>query len=168
MMRRLPPFLIVLAFALLLALSFLLYRPLTVRPPARETSMPAPASVPPPAAVTPTRASDLAAEAQHDAARVHATIRNFMTLVKEPRRPPLGDNRDITRALTGENPLGEALVSNHDDRVVDGQLVDRWGTPYHFHPRAPNTIDVRSAGPDRSLFTDDDVTWPVVPAAPSL
>ena len=39
----------------------------------------------------------------------------------------------------------------------DWVLQDRWGTPYHLHPQAQGKLGVRSAGPDRELFTRDDV-----------
>jgi hypothetical protein len=156
MMRRILPVLIVLAVGLALALSFLLYRPLQPPRPAVESRAPAPVVATPVAPPAP----DERAEAAKDVARVHATLVNFLTLVKDPHRPPMGDNIDITRALGGGNRLGEVFVPSHDTQVVDGQLVDRWGTPYHFHPRAPDAIDVRSAGPDRTLFTGDDITWP--------
>ena len=99
-------------------------------------------------------------EIRREVEYVHTTLANFMTGVKDPYRPPLGDNRDITRALTGENPYGEIFVPTNDPAIRDGQWIDRWGTPYWFHPRAPGVIDVRSAGPDRVLFTDDDVAVP--------
>jgi hypothetical protein len=35
--------------------------------------------------------------------------------------------------------------------------LDRFGTPYFFHPISETRIDVRSAGPDRKLWTEDDV-----------
>jgi hypothetical protein len=36
-------------------------------------------------------------------------------------------------------------------------LLDRWGTPYYFHPIARNVLGLRSAGPDGKLWTADDV-----------
>jgi hypothetical protein len=83
---------------------------------------------------------------------------NFLTIVKDPYRPPLGDNEDITKAMTGGNRYENVSIPTNDARVVDGKIVDRWGTPYFFHNRAPDAIDVRSAGPDRTMFTADDVT----------
>jgi len=83
---------------------------------------------------------------------------SFLTAVKDPYRPPLGINEDFARALTGGNRYGDVFIaSNHPSINNQGQLVDRWGTPYHFHPRAADAIDIRSAGPDRTLFTDDDI-----------
>ncbi len=71
--------------------------------------------------------------------------------------PPLGFNEEITRALTGRNPLELAFIpSTHPAINARGLLCDRWGTPFHFHPVANDRIDVRSAGADRKLFTTDD------------
>jgi hypothetical protein len=73
--------------------------------------------------------------------------------------PPLGFNEEITRALTGRNPLELAFIpSTHPAINALGLLCDRWGTPFHFHPVAIDRTDVRSAGPDRKLFTQDDIT----------
>ena len=93
---------------------------------------------------------------------VHTLVVNFLTAVKEPYRPPLGDNEDLVRALTGGNRYGDVFLATNDPSLNQrGQLVDRWGTPYHVHPRAADAIDIRSAGPDRILFTPDDLMFPV-------
>ena len=93
---------------------------------------------------------------------VHTLVDNFLTAVKEPYRPPLGDNEDLVRALTGGNRYGDVFLATNDPHLNErGQLVDRWGTPYHVHPRAADAIDIRSAGPDRILFTPDDLMFPV-------
>jgi hypothetical protein len=92
---------------------------------------------------------------------LHTLVVNFLTAVKEPYRPPLGDNEDLVRALTGGNRHGDVFLATNDPSLnAYGQLVDRWGTPYHIHPRAADAIDIRSAGPDRTLFTPDDVMFP--------
>ncbi|GAB4173537.1 MAG: hypothetical protein Fur0032_13170 [Terrimicrobiaceae bacterium] len=45
----------------------------------------------------------------------------------------------------------------------DGQLLDRWGVPYHLHQMSSNDLDFRSAGPDRELFTADDLVSTPMP-----
>jgi hypothetical protein len=35
--------------------------------------------------------------------------------------------------------------------------VDRWGTPYRFHPESAWVMTVRSAGLDRRMWTGDDI-----------
>lgn len=96
--------------------------------------------------------------AADDVRILHEMVANFLAAVKEPYRPPLGINEDFAKAFTGGNRYGDIfLATNHPALNEHGQLIDRWGTPYHFHPRAADAIDVRSAGPDRKLFTEDDV-----------
>lgn len=102
--------------------------------------------------------NDPAGTPDDDVRILHFLAINFLTAVKEPYRPPLGLNEDFVKAFTGGNRYGDEFISDKHPTIKDGQIVDRWGTPYHFHPRAPGAIDVRSAGPDKVLFTDDDVT----------
>ena len=42
----------------------------------------------------------------------------------------------------------------------NGELLDRWDSPLFFHRESSRTTTFRSAGPDRRLWTDDDVVWP--------
>jgi hypothetical protein len=35
--------------------------------------------------------------------------------------------------------------------------VDRWDTPYFFHQMSASHMEVRSAGPDKMLWTSDDI-----------
>jgi hypothetical protein len=120
--------------------------------PRRQTLV----SAPPPA-TQPASTPPLQHSASSEVHRLRLALGNFLLAVKDPYRPPLGDNRDIARALAGGNRRGLVLVPTNDPAFRDGQLVDPWGTPYWFHPRAPDAIDIVSAGPDRKLFTDDDV-----------
>lgn len=97
--------------------------------------------------------------ALQDVRIVEGLVQNMQQSFKAPAVPPLGFNEEITRALTGRNPLELAFIpSNHPAINARGLLCDRWGAPFHFHPVANDRIDVRSAGPDRKLFTADDVT----------
>jgi hypothetical protein len=43
---------------------------------------------------------------------------------------------------------------------AQGRLLDRWGTPYFFHAVSRTELEIRSAGPDGKLGTDDDVPLP--------
>jgi len=70
---------------------------------------------------------------------------------------PIGENADITAALTGsQGHQGRVFPPNHRT-VRDGQLIDRWATPFWFHPNSGHQMEIRSAGPDRQLFTADDI-----------
>lgn len=71
---------------------------------------------------------------------------------------PAGDNRQMTNALTGNNPEGEVfLPRNHPAINKDGELTDRWGTPLFFHMISHDQIEIHSAGPDRQMYTPDDL-----------
>ena len=70
---------------------------------------------------------------------------------------PVGDNIDITAALTGHNKLGFAFIPrNHPAIDARGELCDRWGAPFFFHQLSGSQMEIRSAGPDRKLWTADD------------
>jgi hypothetical protein len=72
---------------------------------------------------------------------------------------PVGENMDITAAITGTanpNKPGRLFPPKHN-AIRKGQLVDRWGSPFWFHPETAFKMEIRSAGPDRSLFTEDDI-----------
>lgn len=70
---------------------------------------------------------------------------------------PVGSNEDLTAILTGSNPLEGVLFPADSPMIVRGEIVDRWGSPYWFHPNSSARVEIRSAGPDKSLFTSDDV-----------
>ncbi len=145
-MSRAFPRLLLVLLLIALALFLLMFVP------RRQTLV----SAPPPA-TQPASTPPLQHSASSEVHRLRLALGNFLLAVKDPYRPPLGDNRDIARALAGGNRRGLVLVPTNDPAFRDGQLVDPWGTPYWFHPRAPDAIDIVSAGADRKLFTDDDV-----------
>jgi hypothetical protein len=71
---------------------------------------------------------------------------------------PVGTNLEITSALQGENPKHINFLRADGNRVnANGELVDVWGTPYFFHQLSAHEMEIRSAGPDRVLYTGDDL-----------
>lgn len=71
---------------------------------------------------------------------------------------PTGNNAEITAVLTGRNRLRLSLVpADHPAINARGELCDRWDTPYFFHAESATRMSLRSAGPDRQLWTPDDV-----------
>jgi hypothetical protein len=71
---------------------------------------------------------------------------------------PVGDNEEITALLTGNNHLGYAFIPPGSKAInAQGQLCDRWGTPYFFHQISGTQMQVRSGGPDGKLWTSDDI-----------
>lgn len=86
-------------------------------------------------------------------------------LVKDHARIPLADNRDFTRFLSGQNPHRVAWIRPGHPRInAQGELTDRWGTPLFFHQESSSRTSLRSAGPDQTMWTDDDLTLGDSPA----
>jgi hypothetical protein len=80
-----------------------------------------------------------------------------MVVKNNNQRVPMGNNREVTAQLTGDNPSAFELLKKDDPSIVDGQLVDRWGTPLMFHFVSSTSCDVRSAGPDGRIGNEDDL-----------
>jgi hypothetical protein len=81
---------------------------------------------------------------------------------------PAGEtNVHFTNALRGANPERlPILPAGHPRLSAEGALCDAWGTPFFFHQISRSEVTVRSAGPDRVLFTADDALAET-PAPPS-
>lgn len=70
---------------------------------------------------------------------------------------PTGENRDIVRQLSGQNPKRFAVLPPDLSSISqNGELVDRWGSPYFFHALSRESMEIHSAGEDRILWTKDD------------
>jgi hypothetical protein len=94
---------------------------------------------------------------EEDLQVVAALLRDMNAVLKHYPSRPLGSNRDFTAALSGKNHAAlAALPPDHPAINAQGELVDRYGSPLHFHPLTLNAVEIRSAGPDRKLFTSDD------------
>jgi hypothetical protein len=73
---------------------------------------------------------------------------------------PVGSNAEITATLTGNNKLRLALIPpRHPAINKDGELCDRWGTPFFFHAESAHRMEIRSAGPDRKMWNEDDAVF---------
>ena len=72
---------------------------------------------------------------------------------------PVGNNLEITQALGGGNPRQVNFLQPDDGQRLNarGELVDNWGTPYFFHQVSGSVMEIHSAGPDRRLWTADDL-----------
>ena len=71
---------------------------------------------------------------------------------------PTGTNAEIVKTLNGGNPQGVRYIPQENLRLNDrGELIDSWGTPYFFHQLSAQEMEIRSAGPDRNLWTQDDI-----------
>jgi hypothetical protein len=91
-----------------------------------------------------------------DNARV--LLHNYATQFGEN---PVGDNAEITAALTGKNPKQVNFLREDSGLRVNekGEMIDTYGTPLFFHQLSAQVMEIRSAGQDRKLWTlDDQVT----------
>lgn len=114
-------------------------------PPSPETE-PAPATAP---------RAELQPEARAELEAVGFMLRDFRTRMNEN---PVGSNAEIMRAVMGGNSAHATLGPPTGQTLnADGELVDRWGTPYFFHQLSKTSMEIRSAGPDRQMWTADDL-----------
>ena len=93
-----------------------------------------------------------------DLRKVHHVITGYFSVIKDPARFAIGGNPDLSAALRGENPNREVFLRpDHPVFSPQGLLIDRWGTPLVVHPEGWRQIGLRSAGPDRTPYTADDL-----------
>ena len=119
-------------------------------PPLPPTESDAPAPAPPEPLIPET--PEAVREAMDG---VQFALRDYRTVLGEN---PVGNNAEITKALTGNNlkqvkipiPSGSSLNG-------EGEMCDRWGTPYFFHQLSGKQMEIHSAGPDRKMGTGDDL-----------
>jgi hypothetical protein len=90
-----------------------------------------------------------------DIEKIKLMLRDYRTLMGEN---PVGTNAEIMKSIVGANPKGAKLGPPEDMSLNNyGELVDPWGTPYFFHQLSGTQMEIRSAGPDRKMWTHDDV-----------
>jgi hypothetical protein len=146
--------------------------PPAAAPPARPTATATPAPPPlpdpprdaPPALVMPEPEGDVPAVSsaapsparlRTDLEDVQLALRDFRTGLGEN---PVGNNAEITKALLGDNLKQIKIpLPNGSQLNAQGELCDRFGTPYFFHQLSGTQMEIRSAGPDRQMWTADDV-----------
>ena len=93
-----------------------------------------------------------------DLRKIQRVATGYFSVVKDPARFPIGGNADFSAALRGENPNREVFVRPENPIFnAQGLLLDRWGTPLVVHPEAWRELELRSAGPDRIPYNQDDL-----------
>lgn len=115
-------------------------------------------STPPPGSLILKNYASPSQTPQQDLADMSHVLGNFALLVKGDQPIPLGANEEIAAALRGKNRTQLRFVP--DDAPcfnAKGQIVDRWQMPLFFHAEARDKIDIRSAGPDKQMWTADDI-----------
>jgi len=109
----------------------------------------------PPSTPPPRRASAAEPEVAADFDKIALMLRDYRSLTGEN---PVGTNAEIMKAIMGGNPKGAQLGPPEGQHLNEnGELIDRWGTPYFFHQLSKDVMEIRSAGPDRRLWNDDDI-----------
>lgn len=143
------------------------------KPAAAGTSLPLPppaaggAPQPPPVFIDPVHQekADLLNDPARSSQQDLEIVQEFVDLYGRAfGQNPIGENSDITAALTGEGGQKGRVFPPGHRAIRDGQLVDRWGTAYWFHPNSAKQMEIRSAGPDKQMFTIDDVVLNPSPA----
>jgi hypothetical protein len=73
---------------------------------------------------------------------------------------PTGTNAEIMKSVMGGNPAHATLGPPEGQKLnEEGELLDRWGTPYFFHQLSKEEMEIRSAGPDKKMWTVDDIVF---------
>ncbi|HZJ13606.1 MAG TPA: hypothetical protein VFD27_01080 [Chthoniobacteraceae bacterium] len=71
---------------------------------------------------------------------------------------PVGTNAEITKALLGDNLKQVRLILPKGLRINDdGEMCDPRGIPFFFHQLSGKEMEIRSAGADEKMWTDDDI-----------
>lgn len=109
-----------------------------------------------PVAIESMRLLDASSNAREDIAIIQQLLREYR---RNLGGNPVGENDEITAALTGTNEKKLAYLAHEVRRLVDsdGRLMDRWGNPYVFHALSGTAMEIRSAGPDGIPYNPDDL-----------
>ena len=85
-------------------------------------------------------------------------LTSYLTLNKADDPLPFASNLDIAAAMRGVNPFRMALLpETHTAFNAQGEIADRFGTPIFFHALSQDQVEIRSAGPDGTMWTPDDL-----------
>ena len=97
--------------------------------------------------------------AKNDLQLLAHSISNFLLIEKQATDRPLSANQEWSSTLRGKRPGHQAWFSENSPALDSKhQLIDRWHTPLFFHALGGQQWEIRSAGPDQKLWTEDDLT----------
>jgi hypothetical protein len=128
-----------------------------------EPSVPEQATAPAPTAhISPAPAEPVPDTPESTSLPAGTVLENMRTSIRQYAAAfgenPVGTNPEITSALSGQNPKQINFLKADGNRVnAKGELVDTWGTPYFFHQLSGHQMEIRSAGPDRIMYSADDL-----------
>ena len=95
---------------------------------------------------------------EHDLTLMSRLMDNSVLLLKSAANRPLSANEDWADLFRGKNSAHEVfLPERHAALNTQGQLVDRWNSPLFIHALGSGRYELRSAGPDKKLWTGDDL-----------
>ena len=95
---------------------------------------------------------------EDDVANLNETLAFYRMVFEE--NPVAGDNQSVMAALMGDNDRGIVVFpSDHPSLNAQGELLDRWESPYYFHALSSKIMEIVSLGPDRELGTLDDIIF---------
>lgn len=96
---------------------------------------------------------------ENDLSTLEAILREYRRQYQEN---PSGENVEISAALMGDNDRGLGFIPKLGKNQINaqGELIDRWGSPYFFHVESSTEMEIRSGGPDGVLYTADDAVSP--------
>lgn len=82
---------------------------------------------------------------------------SFNSFLKGRTTLSTGTNQDLVKILLGNNTDRIRFISADSKALNEKkELIDRWGTPLFFHFQNQTMPEIRSAGPDQKMWTDDD------------
>lgn len=95
---------------------------------------------------------------QNDLTLMSRLMENSLLLLKSAANQPLSANEDWAALFRGQNAAHERFLPDSSVAFnTRGQVIDRWGTPLFFHALGNGRYELRSAGPDGKLWSNDDI-----------
>jgi hypothetical protein len=95
---------------------------------------------------------------ENDLSLLSRLMENSLLLLKAAANRPLSANEDWADLFRGKNGAREEFLPAQHVALNDkGQLIDRWTTPLFFHALGGGRYEIRSAGPDKTMWTADDL-----------
>ena len=96
---------------------------------------------------------------QHDVMleKTAEAVRDYRIAFKQN---PVGNNAEITRALSGKNSRHLGYLPTNARTNEKGELIDSRDQPVYFHQISATVMEIRSAGPDHIMWTSDDEVLP--------
>ena len=95
-------------------------------------------------------------ECEADLDTLRQIVAHYFRIFRQ--NPVAGENREVIAALTGKNSRRLVFLDPaHPALNEHGELLDRWNTPFRFHPISRSLMEFSSAGPDGTFGTPDDI-----------